>query len=185
VRGPSEGQSRLEMSSFPDFYRYWSPRLTRYLKSQTSDGRWVEDIAQDALLAARSHWEELLTYDRPDLWLFKVATRMLRRWQAKAREQCTSLDDMIDHHAGPPSVPDTDEWVNERIELIQAIRALPRRQAEVLALHYLIGHSLAEVAQILGVREGTAKTHLYRARHRLREMMRSPRSTGENLRGRT
>jgi DNA-directed RNA polymerase specialized sigma24 family protein len=49
----------------------------------------------------------------------------------------------------------------------------------------LAGHSLAEVADIIGIREGTAKTHLHRARKRLQEMMRSPRSTGENLRGRT
>jgi RNA polymerase sigma factor (sigma-70 family) len=185
VSRPSEPDHRLELSAFPEFYSYWWPRLTRYLMTQTTDRRWVEDVAQEALLAARDRWEELLTYDRPDLWLFKVAIRMLRRWQAKAREQCTSLDDMIDHGDSPRPVPDTDDWVNEQIVLIEAIRMLPRRQREVLALHCLVGHSLAEVAEIIGIREGTAKTHLHRARKRLQEMMRSPRSTGENLRGRT
>jgi len=184
VSRPPEPQGRLEISSFPEFYGYWSPRLTRYLKTQTSDGRWVEDIAQDAMLAARGKWEELLTYDRPEVWLFKVATRMLRRWQAKAREQCTSLDEVVDRRAGSPLVPDADEWVNDHIVLIAAIRTLPRRQREVLALHCLAGHTLAGTAQIMGITEGTAKTHLHRARKTLQEMMDSPRSTGEHLRRR-
>jgi RNA polymerase sigma-70 factor (ECF subfamily) len=44
------------------------------------------------------------------------------------------------------------------------VRQLPRRQAEVIALHYLEELSVAEVAAVLGCAEGTVKSHLHRGR---------------------
>jgi RNA polymerase sigma-70 factor (ECF subfamily) len=178
-----DGTGRETLSSFPDFYGHWMPRLTAYLRSQTSDGRWVEDIAQEAMLAARDRWDDLLTYDKPGAWLFKVATIMLRRWQAKAREQCTSLDDMLTRGDGGPAALVSGDGAygtgrggtDDRIDLMNAIRTLPRRQREALALHHLLEFPLAEVADILGFTEGSAKTHVHRARKRLEELLRSPR----------
>ena len=46
----------------------------------------------------------------------------------------------------------------------RAIRSLPRRQAQVIALVYLEDRSLAQAAAILGCGEETAKTHLRRAK---------------------
>ena len=45
-----------------------------------------------------------------------------------------------------------------------AVRGLPRRQAQVVALHYIYDLSVADVAATLQISEGTAKTHLSRAR---------------------
>ncbi|MFI0373701.1 RNA polymerase sigma factor [Actinomadura sp. 1N219] len=161
---------RETLSSFPVFYRHWMPRITGYLRSQTSDGRWVEDIAQESMLAARRRWDELVTYDKPGAWLFRVATTMLRRWQAKAREQCTSLDDMITRGgAGPPSAG--ARGTDGRLDLMDAVRSLPRRQREAVALHCLLEFPMPEVARILDISEGSAKTHVYRARRRLEELL--------------
>jgi RNA polymerase sigma-70 factor (ECF subfamily) len=49
-------------------------------------------------------------------------------------------------------------------EFWAAIRALPRRQAQVVALHYLEDRSIAEVAEILDVTHGTVKRHLHDGR---------------------
>lgn len=182
---PPDGAGRETLASFPAFYGYWVPRLTAYLRSQTTDGRWVEDVAQETMLAARGRWDDLLTYDKPGAWLFKVATTMLRRWQAKAREQCTSLDDMLTRGDGGQAALisgegayGTGSGADDRIDLMNAIRALPRRQREALALHDLLGFPHAEVGEILGFSEGCAKTHVHRARRRLEELLRSPRSPG-------
>ncbi|MBO2445781.1 sigma-70 family RNA polymerase sigma factor [Actinomadura barringtoniae] len=182
-RDDLDGGLRQEtLSSFPAFYGYWMPRLTGYLRSQTSDGRWVEDVAQEAMLAARRHWDDLLTYDKPGAWLFMVATKMLRRWLAKAREQCTSLDDMLTRgDGGPASLASAEDpnvsghgGTDDRLDLMNAIRSLPRRQREALALHDLLGFPHAEVGEILGFSEGSAKTHVHRARKRLEELLRAP-----------
>lgn len=171
ARGPSPGHAAREtLSSYPEFYRHWMPRLTGFLRAQTSDSRWVEDVAQESMLAAQLRWDELMTYDKPGAWLFKVATTMLRRWQAKAREQCTSLDDMVTRGVHDGLV--TAAWESDgHLDLMNAIRSLPRRQREAVALHHLLQMPLAEVADILGITEGSAKTHVHRARKRLEELL--------------
>lgn len=60
--------------------------------------------------------------------------------------------------AETPSAPVEDEQV------WSAVRALPKRQAQVVALHYALDLSVAEVAATLGCAEGTVKAHLSRAR---------------------
>ena len=54
------------------------------------------------------------------------------------------------------SVDDTEFW--------RAVRSLPRRQAQVIALHYLEDRSVLEVAKILEIAEGTVKKHLHDGR---------------------
>jgi RNA polymerase sigma-70 factor (ECF subfamily) len=57
-------------------------------------------------------------------------------------------------------------------EFWAAVRSLPRRQAQVVALRYLEDRSVAEIAEILGTATGTVKKHLHDGRqavaHRLR-----------------
>jgi RNA polymerase sigma factor (sigma-70 family) len=55
----------------------------------------------------------------------------------------------------------------ERIDVLRALAALPRRQREATVLRYYLGMDVAEVASALGVHEGTAKTTLFRARQAL------------------
>jgi predicted RNA polymerase sigma factor len=79
-------QARLSLTSFDVFYRCHLPVLVRYLIVCAADSGWAAEIAEDAMIAACDHWDELLTADRPDCWLFLVATRRLRRLEARARE---------------------------------------------------------------------------------------------------
>jgi RNA polymerase sigma factor (sigma-70 family) len=158
-------------SSFPDFYRKWWPPLVRCLISQANDTRWAEDIAQDTMMAARDKWEQLLTFERPDAWLFKVAIRSLRRLEARAREECLLPDD-TESAIGDLSVAAAmDDWVARNLDIVAAIRSLPRRQGEVTVLHGLAGYTFAEAALVLGISEPTVKTHFRRARERLQELL--------------
>lgn len=164
---PAGHQARLSLVSFDLFYRQHLPVLTRYLISQAGDSDWAVQIAQDAMQAACDTWDDLLTCDRPDAWLFTVATRMLRRLEARARERCQLPEGR--ETAGDLAVAAlADSWVCEHLELIAALRGLPRRQAEVIGLHFLAGYQVAEAAGILGIGEGTAKTHFRRGLASLR-----------------
>jgi len=51
---------------------------------------------------------------------------------------------------------------NERQAVVDAIRTLPGRQREVVVLRYLVERSTTETAEILGISEGSVKTHLSR-----------------------
>jgi RNA polymerase sigma-70 factor, ECF subfamily len=55
----------------------------------------------------------------------------------------------------------------DRVDITRALAALPRRQREVTVLRYYLGMDVKEVADALGMSEGTAKTTLFRARRAL------------------
>jgi len=163
--------ARMTVTSFPEFFRQWWPPLLRCVIAQASDTRWAEDIAQDTMMAALGNWERLLTFERPDAWLFKVAIRSLRRLEARAREQCLLPDDAGSATGDLALAAAMDDWVAGHLDIVAAIRSLPRRQAEVAALHGLAGYTFAEAGQILGIGEPTAKEHFRRARGRLQQLL--------------
>lgn len=169
--GPSGHLARLTVTSYDDFNRRWWPWLVRCVIAQASDTRWAEDIAQETMMAAKANWEQLLTYERPDAWLLKVAIRSLRRLEARAREQCLLPDDPGTAMGDLGIAAAMDDWIAGHLDVIAAIRALPRRQAEVATLHILSGYTFAEAAQILGIGEPTAKELFRRARERLRQLL--------------
>lgn len=121
--------------SFDAFYEMYYPTLTRYLMSQSGARDLAEDIAQDAMMHACDKWDLLLTYDRPGAWLFKVATRKLRQAEAK-QEKGSWPQDLVG--AEMQTSATTDESAVTRLDLEAAIRNLPRRQAEVISLHFLV-----------------------------------------------
>jgi RNA polymerase sigma factor (sigma-70 family) len=162
-------QARLSLVSFPTFYKQYYPILVRILKSQSCDTRWAEDVAQDTMLAAYGKWEELLGYERPDSWLFKVAIRRLRRIEAKIRRERPYPDDDDSTIRDIGLAAAEDNWVNDHLEVIAGIRALPRRQAEVIALHFLADYSLEETADILGISLSSVKTHKQRGLESLKK----------------
>jgi RNA polymerase sigma-70 factor (ECF subfamily) len=167
-------RARESLESFDRFYKRYQPRLTRYLISLASDAGMAEDVAQETMMAASIKWDGLLTYERPDSWLFKVATRKLSRLEARAREQCLLPDDLASAEADLRLAAADDEWVDDHIDLIVALRSLPRRQCEVIGLHFFGGYTLAETAAIIGIKEGTAKQHLHRGLARLRQHHSNP-----------
>jgi RNA polymerase sigma-70 factor (ECF subfamily) len=58
--------------------------------------------------------------------------------------------------------------------VVEAIRGLPPRQQEAVALHYLLDLTVADTATAMGVDEGTVKTHLSRAREALARALDDP-----------
>jgi RNA polymerase sigma-70 factor (ECF subfamily) len=144
------------------FYESCSPRLGRYLMSLASNTALAEDAANDAMLAAWDNWDELLTYARPDSWLFAVATRKLRRIEARFRDSLHAQEELASSDQDLRVAAMADEWVEGHMDLIVAVRSLPRRQSEVIGLHYFGGYTIGETAEILGIQEGSVRKHLHR-----------------------
>ena len=71
----------------------------------------------------------------------------------------------------------------DRVHVTRALAALPRRQREATVLRYYLGMDVKEVADVLGMSEGTAKTTLFRARRALSEVLGEPDLEEANDRG--
>jgi RNA polymerase sigma factor (sigma-70 family) len=119
----------------------------------------AEDLAQDAFAAAYRDWSRISAYDDPGAWVRRVvanrAVSLRRRRLSEAR--------VLRRLAAQRAFAD-DELPFDDPAMWNAIRSLPRRQAQVVALVYLEDRSAAQAAVVLGCGEETAKTHLRRAK---------------------
>jgi RNA polymerase sigma-70 factor (ECF subfamily) len=117
----------------------------------------AEDIAQDALLEAQHRWDTVGDYDKPGAWLRRVTIQLASKRIRRARAEAAALLRLT---ASTPIPPGPEEVQ----DVLRAITRLPMRQRAAVVLCYLEGHSVREVAEILGCAEGTAKAHLHKAR---------------------
>jgi RNA polymerase sigma-70 factor (ECF subfamily) len=119
----------------------------------------AEDVAQEAMMVAYRRWSTIQGLEHPEAYVRRacanLAVSQFRRRLAEARAfRRTAAPQTIEHVGGPG-------------EFWQLVRSLPRRQGQVVALHYVLDLSVAEVARTLGVSEGSVKVHLSRARKTL------------------
>jgi RNA polymerase sigma-70 factor, ECF subfamily len=135
------------------------------------DAHAAADAGQEAFLQAFHRLGELRQPELFGVWLLRIARReAIRLARRRAREASTSLDE-----AGtePPLEHDGEAGVAQRLsadahELLMAVARLPEHERVVVALRYLEGHSVAEVAAQLGRPVGTVTKQLSRAIKRLK-----------------
>jgi len=124
----------------------------------------AEDLAQDAFLVAFRHWDRVASYDDPGGWVRRVLVNRTRSGFRRRTAEIRALARLRDRVFDVPEVP------AEAAETWEAVRRLPVRQAQVIALRYYDQRSIKDIARILDRSENTVKTHLQRARHALAEL---------------
>ncbi len=177
VPEPEEADSRgVEQTGHSEaFLRFATPealfrchyaRLVRALAvAADGDLQAAEDAAQDAFVQLCVHWHRVRGYDEPAAWVRHVAINRLRnrdRGLLRRAAAMVRLEGLFEPAAAPVEPP---------LDLAAALRRLPERQRTAVALHYVDGLPVAEVARSMGVSEGTANRHLYRARAALRPVL--------------
>jgi RNA polymerase sigma-70 factor (ECF subfamily) len=146
------------------FERFYSREYSAVLGlAYVLTGSWpnAEEITQDAFSRAYRRWARVKNLESPGGWVRRVVANeasSLRRRAATALRHRHRLHerDASDH---------ADRADDERIWA--AVRQLPHRQAQAIALRFVHGLSTAEIAAVLGCSTETAKTHLARGRRTL------------------
>ncbi|AEV82009.1 RNA polymerase sigma24 factor [Actinoplanes sp. SE50] len=154
-----------DSADFDTFYAATVRRVLLYAYASCGDRAEAQDVAHEAFARAWQHWSRVSRYDDPEGWVRVVASRLLinrwrglRRWVA-ARARLGPPDDV----AGGPS-PD-------RVAVAAALQRLPKAQREVVTLYYLLDMPVRDIAESLGVPEGTVKVRLSRARAALAQLL--------------
>jgi RNA polymerase sigma-70 factor (sigma-E family) len=126
----------------------------------------AEDIAQEACARAYSRWSSVRDHAEP--WCVRVASNLaMDRLRSRTR---TLRRDSELANAGIVA-PAFAAVSADRVDLVKALTALPRRQREVVVLRYLGDLSEAQTADVLGCSVGSVKTHASRGLARLREVV--------------
>jgi RNA polymerase sigma-70 factor (ECF subfamily) len=140
----------------------------------------AEDTMQEVLLKLLPYLQKFENPQALSVWLYKVARNrclMNRRGAKKARNRHVSLDDLMPSEfelgqllksTGPnPEVNVLRDETRKRLR--DALLKVPPLYRMVLVLHDMEGLSTSEVARVIGIREGTVRVRLHRARLLLRQ----------------
>jgi RNA polymerase sigma-70 factor (ECF subfamily) len=137
----------------------------------TGDAAAAEDLLQDVFLTAFTRLGDLNEAASFQSWLFKIAVNSclghLRSRKAERRSS-VSLSE-IEDVAAAVSVREPAHTLCRSLE--QAVQALPERLKMVFLLHDVEGFKHEEIAGILRCSVGTSKSHLFKARVRLRDRL--------------
>lgn len=125
----------------------------------------AQDAVQDVYVRYLEKRPRFQDGEHAKAWLLKVTANGCKsRLRSRKRHPAVELLDVY-------PAPDPDSG-----ELVEAILALPANQRAAVHLHYYEGYSTGEIAQILGQRPGTGRSHLSRAREALRTYLKEEES---------
>jgi len=142
--------------AFASFYRGHHPRLVTIALGLTGDAEMARDLVQEGFLRAYAHWAYVAGLELPEAWVRRVVVNLcidVSRRRMRDRRWVEGV--------GRPEVIEAER--PESAEVWVLVRALPARQRSAVALRYLGDLSVRDVAETLGVTEGTVKVSLHRA----------------------
>ena len=143
-------------------------RLVRLSVLLVRDAETAEEVVQDSFVAMHGKWRSLR---EPDKGLAYLRQTVVNRSRSVLRHR--GVQAAYNPPVGPDG-PGADEHLlvsERRASVLEALRALPERQREVLALRYYLDLSEADIAGTLGISRGAVKSHASRGVAALRSLM--------------
>ncbi|HEY7817660.1 MAG TPA: sigma-70 family RNA polymerase sigma factor, partial [Vicinamibacteria bacterium] len=162
-RGDEGGFSEL-VAAFQDM-------AVGYAYSLLGDFHLAEDAAQEAFLDAYRHLGELQEPRAFPRWFKRIVFKHCDRRTRRRVPPIIPFDEVEEGSSKGASPADVAERNEMRDRLMDALEALPEKQRAVLVLHYMSGHSLAELSSFLDVPVSTVKKRLHDGRAGLREIL--------------
>jgi RNA polymerase sigma-70 factor (ECF subfamily) len=164
----------MDEDAFRAFYDRTSRAVWVYLARVTGDRQLADDLLQEVFYrffrARATHADE--AHRRNSLFCFATnIARDANRRKVRTRHEVVDLEENAE-------ILRIDERVAERFEastdLARAMATLKPVQREMLWLAYALGSSHAEIAEILGLRSGSVKILLLRARRKMAALLGRP-----------
>jgi RNA polymerase sigma-70 factor (ECF subfamily) len=170
------GSSLIVEIAIREFLHTAYPRLVAAVTLVTGSRPVAEDAVHEALAKAWERSERGLQIESLSAWVTTVSFNLARSWLRRMAAERRARSRL-------GTRPPVQHGVDERLDVRDALAALPRRQREATVLRYYLGMNVKEIAQVLATKEGTAKTTLFRARKALSEALGEPDLEEANDRG--
>ena len=166
-----EGARAGEPEAIAELYDLFGATVYRVALRLMNSAADAEDVVQDVFFGLG---RSLLSFEgRGSLegWIKRVTSRtalMRLRWQRARNEISLDVGEAAWTAAAPSSSP------ADRLTLERALEELPDSLREVFVLKEIEGYSHQEIGEMLGIRPGTSKIRLYRARKELQKSVEGP-----------
>ena len=175
IRRACEGDARAIRA----LYERYAPRVYAVVHRIAGDDELARDYAQEAWIRAVRALPTFRGESRFSTWLHRIAVnaalQATRKAESRQRHERISVEEV------PVAPAHGDALLQQRLE--GALDRLPEGMRQVLILHDVEGYTHDEIGEVLGVTAGTSKSQLFKARAKMRALLRSladyPRSAGE------
>jgi RNA polymerase sigma-70 factor (ECF subfamily) len=163
-----------ELAAFDRLYDRYARRLYGYIRRMLLDAARADDAFQEVFLVVlRGQGADCPGFDpargRFAAWLFAVARNRCRADQRQGLTRAALLGQAGDRLA-PSSAP-SPEQLDDARRVQAAIAALPEEQRQLILMKQLGELTYREIAELLGVAEGTIKSRLHAATLALRQLL--------------
>ena len=172
-----ETESTLEFDALVETYR---PRVFRFLLASLRDRESAENLTQDCFLRAYRARAQFRGASSPATWLMRIAINLVRKHETSGRLKFwrralysgVQPEDLGHWISDRQVTPEAVALVKERVRAIwRIVTQLSERQRTVFLLRFVEEMDLLEIAAVTGMKEGTVKTHLFRALQTVREKL--------------
>ncbi len=159
---------------FSDLYNEYFPKVLAYVYGRVQDKEVSLDIVSDVFEKAFIKKKSLRSPESFGSWLFTIArNEVSSHWRkekpaAKAAQEAAFENEL--HHQ--PRGPEETILHREKLDALSLlVRALPRREQEIIALKFDAELTNREIAQVLNTSEVNVRVTIFRALRKLRERM--------------
>ncbi len=159
-----------DVDAFAEIVDRWQKPLVNLAYRYTRDEGLAEELAQEAFLKvyrSLGKWRGDAAFST---WLFAVAINVYRSWCRRKRLPTVPLD-ALDFALSGPSVEAELEGRDLGEQVRDAVLALPAKYRDAVILYYFREMDVRSAAAMLGIAEGTLKSHLHRGRKLLAERL--------------
>ena len=162
-----------DVEAFETVYQQHAARLYTLACRMAGSPEDGEDLLQEIFLAAHRKLETFRGESALGTWLYRLAMNLCLDHLRSRATRSAQLTDALDDEYG---LDDTGsrhlaERTIARMDLERAMAQLPEGCRTAFVLHDVEGFEHREVAEILGIAEGTSKSQVHKARMRLRAML--------------
>lgn len=155
-------------AQFEDVFRTFSKELARYASFKLADREEVENIVANTFVR---YWETVAkgeTIQNPRAYLYTVAHGLIVDHYRKSARRVAFTPDFVDDMFTNEDDVDAMDTRKKHIAVLEKVNDLKDEYRDVVMLHYVEGHAVAEVATILGESENNIRVRLHRALSKLR-----------------
>jgi RNA polymerase sigma-70 factor, ECF subfamily len=176
---PMESRA-ADLEDFDQMVRLYWPRVFRFAVASLRDPDAAGSIAQDCLVKAYRTRHTFRGDCSVSTWLMQIAVNLLRDYSRnrhiqfwkRAEASALDLSAVSQSIADRDASPEGKALAKEQVEAVwNATQKLPQKQRTVFLLRFVEDMDLLEIASATGLKEGTVKTHLFRATEAIRRRL--------------
>lgn len=155
-------------NAFTDIILQIRNDLYKIAKTRISNDDDIEDLIQDTMIETYKHIKKLREPEKFKMWVIKILINKCNKLYKKKYRKDISIDE---YNLEKYVILNSQKDIEDDLNFYYLIKDLKYEERIVLVLHYMEQYSVKDISKILKTNENTIKTHLYRAREKIKKIL--------------